>query len=461
MSKNLTIHRELSLGAGPRAAAPIILLAPARVVLFLIVTAILSIAACSSEQSGQTPTPSATSTAVPTTRPQATGAAPSASPTPGQSQISLRVWVSPEFAIAADSPVFGEIVSGFETAYPGIRVELSAKRAFGKGGLLDLIQGAGQVAPAYVPDLILMDDSETARAIEQGLLESLDPLLESPADTQVFSNILATGVSGGTRYGLPFALDFLHLAYRTSITSSAPLNWSTVLDSGGRYLFASGASENYNSDAILIQYLGLDGILVDADWKPTLDSRLLTRVLDAYSQISAQGTLAAETLGLNSPDAVWILYEMGEADFAEVWASQFKAGASSMANTSFARIPTRNGRPATLAHVWMWSIPTRAPERRQAAASFLQWVLEPARQSAWCESARLLPAGPNAWPLPGVSTQYSLFLLGLAEVASPFPKALRSEDVSAALQEALSQVISEHITPKQAAEQAIAKMKLQ
>jgi ABC-type glycerol-3-phosphate transport system substrate-binding protein len=453
MSKNLRIRRELRPGAGPKTAAPFILL--------LLAVALLSVVACSAKQNGQTPKPDTASTAVPTTSPQATSAAPNASPTPGQSQISLRIWVSPEFAVAADSAVFGEIVSGFEAAYPGIQVELSAKRTFGRGGLLDLLQGAGQVALSYVPDLILMDDGETARAVELGLLEALDPLLATPVDQQVFSNILATGVSDGTRYGLPFALDFLQLAYRTSITSSAPLNWSTVLDSGGRYLFASGASDNYSSDAILIQYLGLDGTLTGADGKPTLDSRLLTRVLDAYKQVSDLGALATETLTLNSPDGVWTLYGLGDADFAEVWASQYKAEALSMSDTSFARIPTRNGRPATLAHVWAWSISARTPERQEAAASFLQWAMETSRQSAWCESARLLPASPNAWPLPGVYTEYSLFLLGLAEVASPFPEALRSEDVSAALQEALSQVISDRIAPKQAAEQAVAKMKIQ
>lgn len=432
----------------------------AHIVLLVLVFALLGAASCS-KQATPTTLPNAKPTATATDLPQPTEPAVSASPTPGSSQISLRVWIPPEFAITADSLTFSEIVTGFEAAYPGIRIELSAKRAIGKGGLLDMLQGAAKVAPGYLPDLILMDHAETALAIERGLLQAMDPLLASPAGEHVFASILVSGTSNGTRYGLPFALDFLHLAYRTSITSSFPLNWTTVLDSDGRHLFASGGSENYSSDAILIQYLGVDGSLKDAEGKPAMDSRLLTRVLDAYKQMSDEGTLAAESLRLNSPDGVWDMYKAGEADFAEVWASQFKAEALSIPDTSFGRIPTRNGRAIVLAHVWVWSIPARTPERQQAAASFLDWVTAPSRQRAWCEAALLLPAGPGAWPLPRVSIEYSLFLMHLAEEATPFPVGFRSAMVSAALQEALAQVIAGSASPKQAAEQAIVKMKLQ
>jgi ABC-type glycerol-3-phosphate transport system substrate-binding protein len=324
-----------------------------------------------------------------------------------------------------------------------------------------MLLGASQVAAGYIPDLILMNAAETASAADKGLLETLDPLLSTPAAEYVFPNLLAAGTNSGMRYGLPFALDFLHLAYRTSITISFPLNWTSVMESGGLYLFASGGSENYSSDSILIQYLGVDGILTDPEGRATLESRLLTRVLDSYKQVSDSGTLAAESLRLSSPEGVWNLYRLGEADFAEVWASQFRAEAQSMPDTAYARIPTRNGRTATLAHVWMWSMPARALELQQAAISFLEWIMSPSRQRAWCEPSRLLPAGPQAWPLSGISSDHNLFLMRLAEEASPFPVALRSAAVSAALQEALAQGISGGIPSRQAAEQAIAKMKFQ
>ena len=447
----------IALGEEERGARS--LTALVRIAAGMLVLALIGLASCSGE-TGPTPTPGAAPTASSTSRPQATEPVPNVSPTPGKSHISLRVWVPPQFAIADGSPLFSDVISGFEAAYPGIQVDLSVKAAAGKGGLLDLLEGAGQVAPNYLPDLVLMDDASTTLAAERDLLQPLDAFLTDSASERVFAGILAIGIRGETRYAMPFGMDFLHLVYRVPITVSIPLNWSSILESDGRYLFASGGSENYNGDSILIQYLGLDGKLTDSEGKATVDSRLLTRVLDAYKQMADQEALALDALQLNSPDEVWNRYRMGEAEFAEVWASQFKAEAASLPDTTFARIPTRNGRAATLAHVWTWSIAARAVERRQAAASFLEWVLEPSRQRAWCETARLLPAGAHAWPLPGLSAEYGGFLRGLAETASPLPAPLRSPEISAALQQALSQVILQGVVPKQAAEEATASMKL-
>ncbi len=451
MTKGIVNGEEL------RAARP--LTALVRIAAGILVLALIGLASCSGE-TGPTPTPGTVPTASSTSRPQATEPVQSVSPTAGHSHISLRVWVPPQFAIAAGSPLFSDVISAFEAAYPGIEVELSVKAAAGKGGLLDLLEGAGQVAPSYLPDLILMDDASTTLAAERDLLQVLDGVLASSANERAFTGILDIGMRGETRYAMPFAMDFLHLAYRMPITVSMPLNWASVLESGGRYLFASGGSENYNSDSILIQYLGLDGKLTGSEGKTTMDSKLLTRVLDAYKQMADQEALSLESLQLDSPDEIWNRYNMGEAEFAEVWASQFKAEAESLSDTAFARIPTRNGRAATLAHVWAWGIAARAVERKQAAASFLEWVLNPSRQRGWCEAARLLPAGAHAWPLPGLSAEYGEFLQGLAEIASPLPAPLRSPEISATLQQALSQVVLEGIVPKQAAEEATANMKL-
>lgn len=425
----------------------------------ILVVALAGLASCSG-QTGPTPTAGTAPTASSTSGPPATEPAPSVSPTPVHSHISLRVWVPPQFTIAAGSPLFTDVISEFEAAYPGIQVDLSVKAVTGKGGLLDLLEGAGLVAPSYLPDLILMDDASTTLAAERDLLQALDEVVTASANDRAFAGIFDIGMRNETRYAMPFAMDFLHLAYRMPLTVTMPLNWSSVLESGGRYLIASGGSENYNSDSILIQYLGLDGKLADSEGKATVDSRLLTRVLDAYKQMADQEALALGSLQLDSPDEIWSRYKMGEAEFAEVWASQFKAEAESLPDTAFARIPTRNGRAAALAHVWAWSIAARAVERKQAAASFLEWVLDPSRQRAWCEAARLLPTGAHAWPLPGLPAEYSGFLQGLAEIASPLPAPLRSPEVSTALQQALSRVVLEGILPKQAAEEAIANMKL-
>ncbi|MGB9594493.1 MAG: extracellular solute-binding protein, partial [Anaerolineae bacterium] len=358
----------------------------------------------------------------------------------------------PDFAFADQSD--GALLQGFTDAYPGLRAQVSVKEVFGKGGMVDMLRGASAVAPSYLPDLILAADETLEQIAALGLLRPVDALLPSARES-LFANLQVAAPGDAARLGVPFAMDFPLLAYRTPM--ALPLTWETIAASGGSYAFAAG-DEDSAAQALLIQYLSLGGALVDAEGKAALDSRLLTRVLETYRGLADQGVLAPQVTSLET-DAVWDVYRAGRADFAEVEASQVRRDAAPPADTALSPVPTVGGQPVTLARTWSWAVVSPTPERQQAAARFLEWVLGPAQQSAWCDGAGLVPTQPSAWPLARFSATDSALMLDLAQAALPRPAAIRAPAVSSALHAALTQVLKGQLAPRQAAEQALTKIR--
>lgn len=369
--------------------------------------------------------------------------------------MTLYVWVSPDFAFAAQAD--GAMLQDFTMVYPGIRVYVSVKETYGKGGIVDLLSGASRVAPAYLPDLVLTTDEALEQIAALGLAQPLDALLHT-AREPLFGNLRATGPGEAARLGVPFAMDFLLLAYRLPMT--LPLSWDAIVADNGRYAFAAGDEETA-AQLLLIQYMGLGNSPVDAEGKVSLDSRSLTRALEVYRGLADQGVLLPQATALDSGSEVWELYKGGGADFAAVPASQVRRDASALGDTGLGSLPTADGRPVALARVWAWAVVAPTPERQQAAARFLEWIFDPARQAAWCDGAGLVPTQPSAWPLARLSAANGESIRVLAQAATPYSSALRKPAVTSALHAALVQVIRGQLQPRQAADQALAKIKQQ
>lgn len=399
---------------------------------------------------GTPPVPTQTPAPAPTAGAMAASPVPQTSPTPAPSPMTLYVWVSPDFAAAAQAD--DAALQGFSEMYPGVRVRVTVKETYGKGSLTDLLAGASRVAPLYLPDLVLTTEDSLAEIATLGLLQPVDALL-APVRAGLFPNIGSTA-----RLGLPFAMDFPLLAYRMPMT--LPLSWDAIAAMGGRYAFAAG-NEDAAAQVLLVQYLALGGPLVDAEGRPSLDGRLLTRALEAYSDLATRAILIPQAASLDNLGEVWDLYEAGQADFATVLASQVRRNATALADTGLASLPAPDGGFATLARIWSWAVVSRAPERQQAAARFLEWILQPAQQSAWCDAAGLVPTQPSAWPLAHLSPTHSEFMLSLAQVATPYPPALQTSAASSALHTGLAQVLAGQLSPRQAADQTLAKIRQQ
>ena len=146
----------------------------ARLVLLILALAFTS---CSKQQQPATSAPVA-----PTELATSAPPTPIPSPTPDARPaiITLTLWLPEEL-----DPYSGEATRGyilrqlaeFSNTYPDLSVEIVVKKVHGRGGMLDFLRTAPDVAPSLMPDLMVIDADDLEQTTAAGLIRPLDDLL--------------------------------------------------------------------------------------------------------------------------------------------------------------------------------------------------------------------------------------------------------------------------------------------
>ena len=398
------------------------------------------------------PEPTATSVIKPTPVPSPTAPSPSA-PT----GITLTIWTIEPLSPAQSGEsgrILAHQLAEFEAAHPDVAVECILKKPHGKGGILDFLRTASAAAPAVLPDLVAIDMAELGEAARAGLVQPLDDLISSKLVKNLFPFAHQACRLEGQLVGIPFEADVEHLAYNTSKLESPPLTWTDVLTEGITYVFPAGGEQV--SNAFLIQYLAAGGQLFDEDGRPALDEDVLAEVLGFYRDGREAGVIPPSVLGFKTLDDCWPLYLSAKATMAHVSSQRFMADRELLKSTAFGPIPTRDGTVVTIAQGWAWAVVTDDPARRDLAARLIEWLLEPENSAAWNRAAGHLPTRRAAFEVWGTRDPYIAFLKGQLEAAHVRPSGPGWDEILAALQKAVRDVLMGKATPKEAAASALA-----
>jgi len=144
-------------------------------------------------------------------------AMPSVSPAPSRpptvsSVITITLWTTEDFFPTEDSDS-GQILAqqwqAFQAAHPSVIIEYVLKKPYGKGGILDFLSTAHAAAPTVLPDLVILDTFELDEAAEAGLVQSLDKLVSSELQQDLFA--FARRSFNGQLMGIQFEADVEHL----------------------------------------------------------------------------------------------------------------------------------------------------------------------------------------------------------------------------------------------------------
>ncbi len=403
------------------------------------------------------PSPMPTPDAWPTPSPTAGGETPTATPTgasTGPLVVTLNLWLPEDLSPYGEDPAASLLLQRleeFRQAYPGLQVQVTVKRAEGRGGLLDFLRTASAAAPAVLPDLVVLDVDDFRVAAQAGLVQPLDGLLldELLADGFPFAGEL--GQVGGQAMGLPLAVDLEHAAYAPALVGEMPVSWTAVLSLSAPFAFPAAGQDGRIADATLAQYLGAGGRLTDGQGNPQLEAEPLTAVLDFYARASAAGVVSPTVvLSLADADACWALLQNGQAGVAVVDAHRFWT--ERLPGLAPAPLPSRDGRPVALVTGgWLLAVVTSDPQRQQQAMGLMEWLLEPSFAAAWTEALGYLPAGRGAlaaWAVTGAERDTLAAVLESAH--PPLAPPLR-EAVGAPLQVALESVLRGRRGPAEAA----------
>jgi ABC-type glycerol-3-phosphate transport system substrate-binding protein len=342
-----------------------------------------------------------------------------------------------------------EVYQGFQEAHPDIAIQFVPKRPYGKGGILDFLLTSSTVAPQILPDLVTIDLSQVEFLMGKEILQPWDGLMSEEIVNDLFPRIRQAGSKGDRLVAFPFQVDIEHVVYNPSLIDIPPRTWDALRSQETIYAFPAGGEEEAVNDSFLIQYLALDGSLVDEEGNPDLDGAVLTQVLEFYRDGYAAGYISPSVLAIKSLDDSWALFKEGKVAMANVSSRHLLMEGSGVA---YAPLPTKNGTQATIARCWAFLLLTPEPRRQAAAAEFIKWFLTPENLAAWAQASGHLPPNRSALRLAIEDTAYRLFVWRQMEAAYFRPS---HEEITTALQQAIVDVLSGNATPEEATEQVM------
>ncbi|MBI1882422.1 MAG: hypothetical protein HYR94_29970, partial [Chloroflexi bacterium] len=207
------------------------------------------VAATVTLQPAKTPTLTTTSTVTVTT-------------TPDNGLLTLTFWTVEAISPKAEGEP-GNFMTGslraFEANNPDLAVKLLLKKPSGKGGMLDFLRTAREVAPSILPDVAIMNAADLNQAYTEGLLQTLDNRLDRSIVQDLLPAARKMGTVNERLAGVPLSLEMEHAVYNTNIYTATPMLWTNVLSSETKYLFPAKGTNGLLNDATLAQYFSAGG----------------------------------------------------------------------------------------------------------------------------------------------------------------------------------------------------------
>jgi len=411
----------------------------------------------SSSGASGTATP-ATAHETPTLSPSDAVAEPSVTPVPAEQQtMTLTLWIPATFNGLDATDEWQTLQSETEDLYathPNLRVRYIRKKASGTGGLVDFLRDAREVAPAVLPDLVILPSSQVDAAIRSGQLQPMDTIVPPSLVQGLYSFATANTVDEHLM-ALGLAVDVEHLAYDPIRLARPPRTWADVLNQGQRYIFPAAGEGGQVNDASLIQYLAAGGMLVDSEGKASLDTKALSEVFVFYAQAVSRGVILSDTLQIDTSDEAWREYLKGKGAMSVVSSRRFLQDGLRRNTTSFASIPTVDGRKATLARGWTIALITDDTDRLDAISLYLAWLFSPEVLGKWCQKLRHLPATRSALGVAVPDEMYRDFLNVQLESAGVRPSSPAAAKASTAMQRALQGLLQGNLSPDAAVQAAV------
>lgn len=410
-----------------------------------------------------TQTPAVETTATPRpvqpTTPRVTPTV-TATPTPEGNPITLTLWtveaVSPE-AEGEPGNFFSNSLRAFERANPTLEVNLLLKKASGKGGVVDFLRTAKEVAPSVLPDVAVMNATDLTQAHADGLIQTLDGRLDRSIVQDLLPAARKMGTVDGHLVGVPIGLEMEHMVYNTLVFTTTPLLWTGVLSANTRYLFPAKGTNGLVNDATLSHYFSAGGKLLDEQGKPAIDEQALRQVLLFYRQGIENGTLDAGLLEASTVEELWPVYLEARAGITHISVRQFLTDRELLKNSAFAPVlvPDESNLPVAVTHGWTLVLVTADPGRQKAALTLLEWFLSTSNNVAWNNINKSIPTRDSAYQQLAGDDPYWVFLTEQLNNAQPQPGFAGYDQLGRIIQQAVQQVISGEATPEEATATAI------
>lgn len=362
---------------------------------------------------------------------------------------TLRVWWPDALEPSGNEKaalMLADYVDTFRATIPELTVELRMKKSQDSGGIFDTLRTANTVAPAALPDITLLRRSDLLAAVEAGLIQPMQGQVTSAVLGDLYPAALDLSRVDGTLYGLAYALDVEHIAYRPVVLSGNFELFTDVLKDKQKFVFPAGVTEGL-SDVLYLQYLSAGGSINDlVQGKPNADALLI--VLNFYKQAVDDGIIDPSVLDYARPEDYLFQLAQGKFDAGLITSTQYLNLLTNGQSLEAAPIPLADGEPSTIVNGWMWVVVTKNKDQQVLALRFIEWMMEANRLAAYSQQINMLAARRAAMRLWEAGTYTDLANRLLANARLP----LTDGDAGAlrAMENAMAAVIAGQRTPQEA-----------
>lgn len=395
----------------------------------------------------------ATETPLPSPTPAPTPTPASANATePAAGNLTLRIWLPPEFAPGSESAA-GRILQArleeFSSRRAGVTIETRIKPVEGPGGILDTLKTAKVAAPLALPDLVALPYAALQQAASDGLLHTYDGLTNVMDDPDWYDFARQLSHVQNSTLGIPFAGDALVMVYRPAVIETPPASWDETLTSGQTIAFAAG---DPNGLFTLTLYQAATGLVTDAEGNPALDMLPLTDTLTFIYQGNRNGVFPFWLTQYETSQQAWEAYQEQQADMVTTWASLYLQATPT--GSAIALLPTPHGVPITAGDGWVWALTSGDTQRQHLAAELAEFLTTADFLASWTRAAGYLPPRPAALKT-GWENHPDNALLGKISASIFLTPPATGQTLGPLLSTATIDILKEQTDPATAAQTAI------
>ncbi|MCB0153329.1 MAG: extracellular solute-binding protein [Anaerolineae bacterium] len=366
--------------------------------------------------------------------------------------------ISPR-ATEASGDFINKSLRAFERSNPDIQVDLLVKKPSGKGGVLDFLRTARDVAPTVLPDVAILNATDLSQAYTEGLIQPLDGRLDRSIIQDLIPAARKMGTIDDQLLGVPLGLEMEHTVFNSLVFEEPPLTWTDVLTKDTKYLFPAKGVNGLVNDFTLAQYFSAGGELLNDEDLPTIDERILRDVLEFYQQALEKETIDPTILEAATTEELWPNYVDRQAGIAQITVKQYLSDRELLSNTSVAPLPVQNPIDSSIliTHGWVFVLTTDATDLQHQAAALklIEWFLSTSNNATWNDINKSIPSRDSSFQQLAGDDPYWGFLTEQLNMAQPQPAFNGYDRVGRIIQQAVEQVIRGEATPEEATATAI------
>lgn len=353
----------------------------------------------------------------------------------------LVIWAPPFFQATLDLATDGVLTplyEQFERNHPGVHIDVQIRAESGEASFLNYLRGAQRVAPAILPDIILVNTQQLWQVAELDLLLPLE-IEQLETILQFFPSTLPAVTYNEEIVGIPYTANLTHIVYHESALALPPQTWSDLLASDQPYIFSGGRFEELGAFAYL-QYLGSGGQVHEDD---VVDEEALRALFTYLVALRTEGIVPDSVLEITSADSAWSTFintKRGLADTStQVVLNHWEAMNSG--GVQYAPIATRNGAPISIAHIWAFAIVASDSEQQALSMSLLNAFMESTIHGEWSRAAMQIPTQAEAFEVWRNSSPYFDFIQTQLKNSITLPGGRRFAELNRRLQDAQELVL--------------------